>query len=136
MPSLLPGGREDRTDPREVLGVVLGAEAAGDLLPQLHHPSIPFRQVVGERYPRISEEVEHVLLVCAETQQEVVAGAPWWRTSRSGLAQGRLRFVECQAVGDNGVVTPFDQRNQSRLQRHIPLACEVHGVTGTPQQLL
>jgi hypothetical protein len=40
--------------------------------------------------------------------------------------------MECQAIGDNGVVMPLDQGNQSRLQRHILLACEIHDMAGTP----
>ena len=111
-------------------------EAAGDLLPQLHHPSVSLRQVVGEWNPGIGEEAKHVLLVCAETQQQVLADTSRWPTSRSGLGQRGLRFMECQAIGDNGVITAFDQGNQPRLQWHILLACEVHDMAGTPQQPL
>ena len=109
---------------------------ARSFLPQLHHPSIPLRQIVGERDPWITEEAKHVLLVCAETQQQVVADTSRRPASRSGLGQRGLRFMECQAIGDNGLVTPFDQRNQCRLQQHILLACEVHGMAGAPQQPL
>src|SRR5271165_4353568 len=48
IPALLFGGREQRPDDPEISRSVLGAKAAGDLLPQLHHPTIAFGLVVGE----------------------------------------------------------------------------------------
>ena len=72
----------------------------------------------------------------AETQQQVVADTSRRPTARSGLGQRGLRFMEGQAIRDNGVVTPLDQGDQSRLQRHVLRACEVHRMAGPAQQPL
>ena len=57
-----------------------------------------------------------------EAQQQVVADASWRPAVQPGLGQRGLRLVEHQAIGDDGLVTPFDQRDQSWLQRHILVA--------------
>ena len=43
IPTLLPGGRENRADDGKILCTILGAEATGDLLAQFHHPPILLR---------------------------------------------------------------------------------------------
>jgi hypothetical protein len=53
-----------------------------------------------------------------------------WPASGPGFGQRGLCFMEPQPVGDNGVVTPLDQCDQPRLQRHALLACEVRCVAG------
>ena len=68
------------------LGALLGAEPAGDLLPQFHHPPVALREIVGERHNRVRQEAEHVRLSRAEPQQQVV-------TDRRGGRPRGLAFV-------------------------------------------
>src|SRR5271157_5122804 len=82
---LLPGCREERADHAKFLRAVLGAEAARNLLPQLHHPPIAFGKVVGKGHQRIDEKAEHVLLTGAETQQQVVANPSRRTAAAPGL---------------------------------------------------
>jgi hypothetical protein len=56
--------------------------------------------------------------------------------TRPGLGQRRLRLMECQTVGDDGVVMPLDQGDQSRLQWHVRFVDEVDRMAGTAQQAL
>jgi hypothetical protein len=48
IPTLLPGGREKRPNQAKILGAMLGAETARNLLAQFHHASAAFRKVIGE----------------------------------------------------------------------------------------
>src|SRR3954447_17336112 len=140
VPALLPRGREERADHCEVLGTSLGAEAAGDLLPQLHHPPIALHQIVSEGHPRVGQKAEHVMLAHAEAQQEIVAN-PSRRTATvlggdCGGDQRGLRRMERQTLSEESVVTSLDAGDQGRLERHAPVAREVGGVAGAAQQAL
>jgi hypothetical protein len=75
IPPLFPGCREKRPDDGKVLRAVVGAEAAGDLLPQFHHPPIPLRQVIGEGHARISEEAEHIVFADTQAHQQIMANS-------------------------------------------------------------
>ena len=113
IPALLSGGREERADHAKVLRAVLGAEAAGDLLPQFHHPPIALGLVVGEGNAWIGEEAKHVLSAGAETSQQVVADPSRWTAAGPSSYQGRLRGVERHALRENGIVTSLEQRDQT-----------------------
>src|SRR4051812_16331910 len=88
VPALLPRSREERADHGEVLGTSLGAEAARDLLPQLHHPPVALHQIVGERHLWVAKKAEYVLLPRAEAEQQVVANAAGWTTTAPGGGDG------------------------------------------------
>src|SRR5215213_8065264 len=140
IPPLLPRGREERADHGKVSGTSFGAEAAGDLLPQLHHPPVALGQVVGEGPPWVGEKAEHVLLTGAETQQKVVAN-PSRRTATvpgcgCGGDQRGLRRMERQALGEDSVITSLDAGDQGRLERHAPVARQIGGMAGAAQQAL
>ena len=47
-----------------------------------------------------------------------------------------LGLVEDQTLGDDGVVAPSDHIDQGGLQRRTPLAGQVGGMAGAPQQPL
>src|SRR3954465_12118856 len=140
VPALLPRGREERADHGEVLGASLGAEAAGDLLPQLHHPPVALHQIVGEGHPWVGEEAEYVLLPRAEAQQEIVANSSRRTTTvpggDCGGDQRRLCCMERQALGEDRIVTSLDAGDQGRLERYAPVAREVGGMASAVQQAL
>jgi hypothetical protein len=46
-------------------------------MPQLHHPPVALREVVGERHLRAGQEPEHVKFSRAEPQQQVVTNPSW-----------------------------------------------------------
>src|SRR5215210_9207774 len=140
VPALLPRGREKRADYGKVLGTSLGAEAAGDLLPQLHHPPVAVHQIVAERHSWVGEKTEYVWLPRAEAQQEIVAN-PSRRTATvsgcdCGGDQRRLCRVKRQALSEEGVVTSLNAGDQGRLERYAPVAREIGGVAGAAQQAL
>jgi hypothetical protein len=66
IPALLSCRRENRADDGEIPCAILGAESAGDLLAQFHHPPIPLRQIIGEGDGGIGQEAEHVLVSGAQ----------------------------------------------------------------------
>src|SRR3954465_15759738 len=137
VPALLSRGCEERADHGEVLGTSLGAEAARDLLPQLHHPPVALHQIVGEGHLWVGEKAEHVLLAGAETQQKVVAN-PSRRTAAvpgcgCGGDQRGLCRMECQPLSKESVVTSLDAGDQGRLERHAAVACEIGSVAGAAQ---
>src|SRR4051812_7892662 len=140
VPALLSRGREERADHGEVLGTSLGAEAAGDLLPQLHHPPVALHPIVGEGHPWVGEKAEYVLLPRAEAQQEIVANPSRRTATVSGCDRGGgqrgLRRMERQPLSDESVVTSLDAGDQGRLERHALVACEIGGVAGAAQQAL
>ncbi len=61
IPALLFRCRENRADDRELRRSGHGAKAAGDFLPQFHHPGIAFGLSVGEWHGGIGQEAKHVL---------------------------------------------------------------------------
>src|SRR3954462_2862103 len=134
VPALLPRGREKRADHGEVLGTSLGAEAAGDLLPQLHHPPVALHQIVGEGHPWVGEKAEYVWLAGAEAQQQVVANPSRWTTTAPGSDGGGdqrgLCGMEGQALGEDRIVRSLDAGDQGRLERHAPVAREVGPMAG------
>src|SRR4051812_24319162 len=140
VPALLSRGREERADHGEVLGTSLGAEAAGDLLPQLHHPPVALHQIVGEGHPWVSEKAQHVLLPHAEAEQQVVANpSRWTATAPGGDGGGDQRGLcgmECQALGEDRIVTSLDAGDQGWLERHAPVARQVGSMAGAAQQAL
>src|SRR3954469_20657088 len=54
----------------------------------------------------------------------------------AGAGQGRLRVMECQTVRQDRVIPSLEQCDQTRLQRHAPLARQVARVAGAAQQAL
>ena len=88
-------------------------------MPHLHHSAVPFRQVVGERYFWVGQEAEYVRLSAMQPQQQIMAD-PARLAAQSfagGRNQGRLINMEREALGQNGVVTSLDQRDEARRQR-------------------
>src|SRR5208283_2244396 len=140
IPALLFGGREQRPDDPEISRSVLGAKAAGDLLLQLHHPTIAFGLVVGERHGGIGQEAEHILFAGAQTKQEVMTHAARRRSAAfpfAGRADQRgLRRMEREALREDRIITSFDQCDETRGQRHASFAGEVRPMAGTAQQTL
>src|ERR1019366_4267373 len=76
-PSSLPGGPDERSDHGEILRPLDRAEAAGDLLLELHYPSVSLSLVVGERHVRVGQKPQDIGFALAETQQQVVPDTPW-----------------------------------------------------------
>ena len=62
------------TDP-ELGGCVHGADAIGDLLPQLHYLTIAFGQGVGGRHGWIEQEAEHILRLSPARHRIVPGGS-------------------------------------------------------------
>src|SRR3954452_24445916 len=109
VPALLSRSREERADHGEVLGTSFGAEAAGDLLSQLHHPPVALHQIVAEGHPWVGEKAEHVWLTDTEAEQQVVASpSRWMATAPGGGDQRRLCGMEGQALGEDRLVASLD----------------------------
>src|SRR5271166_2835489 len=96
--ALLPCGREEGADEREVDRAFRRAKAAGDFLPKLHHAPVAFGLIVGEGNRRIVQEAQRVLFARCETQEEIMSGsarrtaAPFslhrgWRQRHLGLME-------------------------------------------------
>ena len=47
----------------------VGPEATEDLLPQFHHPTIAFREIVGEGHTQIGEKAQYILFADTQAQQ-------------------------------------------------------------------
>ena len=138
VPALLPGGREEGADEREVHRTFGRAKAAGDFLTKLHHAPVAFGLIVGEGNGRIVKEAQRVLFARCEAQEEIVSGsarrtAAPFAASLHGARQWRLGLMEGEPFGENGVVTTLEQCDQRRLQRNVSFSCSVRGVTGAAQ---
>ncbi len=51
-----------------------------------------------------------------------------------GGDQRGLCFVAGEPLRENGVIPPFEQRGQTRAQRHAAFPRQIGGVTGTARQ--
>ena len=54
----------------------VGPEATEDLLPQFHHPTIAFREVVGEGHTQIGEKAQYILFADTQAQQQIMIDPP------------------------------------------------------------
>ena len=123
VPALLFGRGDEGADVGKVGCCVQASEASGDFLFDLHHTHITFGLIVGEGHGWIFEEAQDVLLAGGEAHEKIVAGSARLATTRFGISfagggrERRLGFVECQAFGDDGVITPLKPCQQARLER-------------------
>ena len=111
----------------------------GDLLPQFHHPTIAFREVVGEGHARIGEKAHYILFADTQAQQQIMTDPP--RLPARALPLPRhesagLCLMERQAVGEDRVETSLDQHDETRPHGYALLAREVGRMAGAPQQTL
>src|SRR5450755_1854215 len=140
IPALFPGGREDGPYDGKILCAVIRTKAAGDLLPQFHHPAVPFRDVVGEGHARIGEKAQYILFADTQAQQQILTNPPRLPAARFAFAAGAkqrgLCLMKRQPVGEDRVVTSLDQHDETRLQCRALLAREVRRVAGATQQTL
>ena len=142
VPALLPGGREEGADEREVHRTFQRPKAAGDFLPKLHHAAVAFGLIVGEGNRRIVKEAQSVLFARCEAQEEIVSGsarrtsAPFATSLGDGLRQRRLGLMECPPFGQDDVVTTLEAFDEQQLQRNAPFSREIRRMTGAAQQPL
>ena len=54
----------------------VGPEATEDLLPQFHHPTIAFREVVGEGHTQIGEKAQYILFADTQAQPQIMIDPP------------------------------------------------------------
>src|SRR5262249_23136961 len=95
---LLAEGRDVAADGAEAVDGGQGAEAAGDLLADLHHAEVTLSLVVVERDAAIGHEGEGLGLMGREAEGEVAGRAA---LGASLLATGRWRGrVQPQALSD------------------------------------
>jgi hypothetical protein len=87
---------------QEILCAVVRTEATGDLLPQFHHPAVPFREIIGEGHARIGEKAQYILFADTQAQQQIMTNPPRLAATRCAFAartkQRGLCLMECQAV--------------------------------------
>ena len=76
IPARFPGGRENRPHDGNILCTVVGTEATGDLLPQFHHPTVAFREVVGAGHAPIGERAQYILSAATLAQQQIITDPP------------------------------------------------------------
>ena len=101
----------------------VGPEATEDLLPQFHHPTIAFREVVGEGHTQIGEKAQYILFADTQAQQQIMIDPPR-RPRALPLPTARssgLCLMERQAVGEDRVETSLDQHDEIRPQRYALL---------------
>ena len=102
---MFPGGREDGPHDGKFPRTVVGTEAAGDLLPQFHHPTVAFREVVGEGHARIGEKAQNIRFADTQAQQQIMTNPPWLPAASFGFAAGAK------------------QHESSRASRTVRIAC-------------
>src|SRR6476646_10429910 len=69
-----PPARQDQLRPH--LRTAVGPEATEDLLPQFHHPTVAFREVVGEGHTRTGEKAQYLLFTDTQAQQQIMIDPP------------------------------------------------------------
>jgi hypothetical protein len=95
---------------------------------------IAFGPGVGKGHIRIAEEAQYIVPAPLEAQQEIVPDASRLGAAALGTTDGRLRFVEGDPLGHDGVVASLDAGNEASCKRHPALAGKVCRVAGAPQQ--
>src|SRR5258708_5963304 len=133
IPFLLFGGRERRTDCGEVLGAGLGAESAGDFLPQFHHARIALGLGVGEWHIRIAQEAQHILFALTQAREEIVTDASRPAATALRASERGLSPMEVHPLVHNGIIATLDADDETRLERSATLASKVCGVAGAAQ---
>ena len=113
VPALLFGGRDEGADDGEIHGPLQAAEAAGDLLFDLHHAGIAFGLIVGEGNVGIVEETQDILLATGEAQEKIVPGS-----TRLATAFAAFRLGSGPGVG-SVVLTELTKRGQRNLYGSI-----------------
>ncbi len=98
-PALLASSGNAGAQGCEVASALFRAEAAGDLLTQLRHSQITLGLIVREGSSQVGETPQASVLVCLETEGEVVPDAEffwgWFRVSSGwpGFGPGAGRAV-------------------------------------------
>ena len=89
IPARLAGSGEDRAQGSARLGTGLGAETAGDFLPDFPHAQLPFRLIVRERHGGIAQEPRaNALKVLTQQHFEQVVGVQGTGEALAGHAFG------------------------------------------------
>ncbi len=96
---------------------MLAAKAARDFLLELHHAPVLLGLIVGEGHGGIDQETQHVLVAAAQPQEQIVPGSALGPTpvfaQRSWGPEWRLGLVERDTLGDDGLETSLDERDQA-----------------------
>ena len=120
VPALLPGGGDDASQDGEVLGPLLGSEASGDLLAQLHHPQVALGLVVCEPYLEVGQEPEHRAPVVSQPQGQIVTDPSLPAFLPLARRERRLALVEGQRLGNDLVRIGARSAPQASPERRHP----------------
>ena len=108
----LTDGGDVGSEGAELLGAGLGAEAAGDLGLDLHHPQIPLREIVVEGDVGIGHEAQDLVLEVVQPIQQILGGTAF-QASAVLLGQllgggGQIEEIGQAALSDELSISPTD----------------------------
>src|SRR5271166_3167655 len=138
-PAALFGSADERSDRSEIVCTLERAEAARDFLLELHHPTVAFSLVVGERYIRVGQEAQNSLFVVSQAHHEVVPDATLGAASARGtvlpqfLWQSREPLVKGCSGRNDCIVAPTDEVDQALIGGLLFVPRQVLDMAGTAQ---
>ena len=116
---MLSRGGDDGAHSGEDFCAGRGAEATGDLHPQLHHADVLLCLVVGEGHIEILGEAQHVGFTVTQAAQQIVPRPPRRSAARAGAAgERRLALMQGEPHSQGGIIGRCDASLVGLGQRH------------------